>query len=254
MNIYQIQTILKNTGFYKGEIDGDIGPQTRAAVNAAIDFYKIGAQGWNDNRKMVAVVQRILQIGNLYKGVIDGISGPQTLAALTAWEKLRLDPAQPSTPVPLPSYTIFDEASAKRLAGAHPLLQKLFTAARRKIAFTIMDSQRGRAAQEAAFKAGHSKAHFGQSAHNWDPAVACDLAPIPLDWNNVGAFRAVQAVIGWYDPKSGRGAGLAKEMKIPIRWGGDWNMDGNPSDGWDLPHYELHPWREFAKSSKPYQG
>jgi peptidoglycan L-alanyl-D-glutamate endopeptidase CwlK len=35
--------------------------------------------------------------------------------------------------------------------------------------------------------------------------------------------------------------GVASQMGIPIRWGGDWNSDNNLKDNKfdDLPHFEL---------------
>lgn len=180
------------------------------------------------------VQERLRALG--YNISADGKIGPQTLSAMSAaLDKLNA-PKPASEPV-LPINAKFDAASAKRLAGAHPMLQQLMNAARQKIAFTILDSQRGREAQEKAFREGHSKAHFGQSAHNWTPAIAVDIAPVPLDWNNVAAFDALAKVI----------LPLAKDMKIPITWGGSWATLK------DRPHYELSPWREFAKQAKPYQ-
>lgn len=143
----------------------------------------------------------------------------------------------------------FDVGSRARLARAHPLLQKLMNAAIMKYNFTIGDSQRGRVAQEKAFREGHSKVHFGSSAHNWSPAVALDIMPLPLSWSetkqNLDRWRVLQIEI--IKP-------LAKELGIPIRQGIDWNMNGNLTDDrWDdLPHVELHPWRNWAK--KLYQG
>ena len=138
----------------------------------------------------------------------------------------------------------FDLTSAKRLSQAHPLLKKVMLAARQQIEFVIMDSQRGRAAQEYAFKKGNSHAHFGKSAHNWSPAIAVDIAPVPVSFKSEKPFIALSKII----------LPIAKEMNVPLRWGGDWNMDGSTSDGWDFPHYELHPWRTFAKQCKPYEG
>lgn len=140
---------------------------------------------------------------------------------------------------------VFGNASKTRLDGAHPLLRRLMSEAIKRATpeqdFTIMDSQRGKAAQELAYKQGHSKARFGQSAHNWTPAVALDIAPFPIDFDNTKRFiDLAQKLI----------LPLAKELSIPIRWGGDWNMDGSTSDGWDFPHYELHPWRSYAAKSK----
>lgn len=139
----------------------------------------------------------------------------------------------------------FGTASKKALAQAHPELQRWLNAGIKIVDFKILDSTRGKLAQERAFANGNSKAHFGQSAHNYSPAIAVDLFPKPYDWNDRQSFIDLWHVMGWWDGK--KGAGLAKSMEIPIRWGGDWNMDGNLSDGWDLPHYELHPWRTWAK-------
>lgn len=149
---------------------------------------------------------------------------------------------------------VFGTASKNSLAKAHPLLQQLCNEAIKRVDFKVLDSQRGRDAQELAFRKGNTKAHFGQSAHNYSPAIAVDLFPAPYDWNNEAAFDNMNRIIGWYDPASGKGLGLAKELGIPIRAGWDWNMDFSKSDGWDKPHIELHPWREWAKKVKLYKG
>lgn len=139
----------------------------------------------------------------------------------------------------------FSKASKARLAGAHPLLQKLLNEAIKKYDFMILDSQRDRAAQELAFKRGNTKVHFGNSAHNWAPSVAVDIAPYPVDWDDIARFRELQTKV--IRP-------LAKELGIPIRQGYDWDGDGSSADESfvDWPHIELTPWREFAKKSKLY--
>lgn len=167
-------------------------------------------------------------------GKLDGLPGPKSFNAI-------LQALGGAKPLPAEK-SLFDAGSAKRLAAAHPLLQEVMNEARKSIKFRILDSQRGEEAQELAVKQGHSKAHFGQSAHNWSPAIAVDIVPEPLDWDDKQSFIALSKVI----------LPLAKKMGIPLRWGGDWNMDGSTSDGWDFPHYELHPWRDWAKETKPY--
>jgi peptidoglycan L-alanyl-D-glutamate endopeptidase CwlK len=146
----------------------------------------------------------------------------------------------------------FSKISLARLEGAHPLLQKVMHAAIEKYDFTVLQSQRGRADQEEAFRRGNTRAHFGQSAHNWDPAIALDVAPYPIDWSPSANWRFIDLnkVIGCFNPATGFGYGLAKEMKIPLRWGGDWHFSGKTGGLVDLPHYELHPWRAWAKKSK----
>lgn len=144
----------------------------------------------------------------------------------------------------------FGSQSKAALAALHPDLQKILKESIKVIDFRILDAIRGKAAQERAFAQGNSKARFGQSAHNYEPAVACDLFPAPYDWNDRKAFRALYDVIGRFDPQTGKGKGLALQMKIPLRCGIDWNMDDDvtTSDSWDGGHYELHPWRSFAKT------
>ena len=108
--------------------------------------------------------------------------------------------------------TLLGTASRRRLDGAHPLLQKLFAAVAAEAPILILDSQRGRAAQERAFALGNSRAHFGQSAHNWAPAVASDVVPDPLDWSDARRFETLAALV----------KATARRLDIPILWGGDW--------------------------------
>ena len=140
-----------------------------------------------------------------------------------------------------------DKISAKRLKEAHPLLQDLFKVVAKNADIVILDSVRGRAAQELAFKRGHTKVHFGKSAHNYKPAIALDVCPAPLKWEDTKPF--IRLGKEFVLP-------IAKHLKIPIRWGADWDMDSDLSDETfvDMPHYELHPWRTYAKQSKLFEG
>lgn len=138
----------------------------------------------------------------------------------------------------------FSATSLKARDQLHPLLQKLVDEAIKEMDFKILDATRGEAAQEKAFRQGHSKVRFGNSAHNYVPAIAMDLFPAPYDWDNKEAFKKLQLEI--IRP-------IAKRLNIPIRQGIDWNGDGNIADGWDMPHVELHPWRDWAKKSKLFK-
>lgn len=129
-------------------------------------------------------------------------------------------------------------ASRQRLDGAHPLLRELFLAVAAKAPIEVLESQRGRSAQERAFALGHSRAHFGSSAHNWSPAIALDVVPAPLDWTDLPRFRALAMLV----------KAEAKARGIPLAWGGDWARLK------DMPHYELDPWRKFALEATPYEG
>ncbi len=127
--------------------------------------------------------------------------------------------------------------STAALANAHPLLKSLFAHVQKdypNLKFQILESRRGEKDQEKAFAAGNSKAHFGQSPHNYTPAVALDITPLPLDWNDIKAFKALSVPI----------LATAKKLSIPISWGGSWKSFK------DYPHYELTPWRDYAAKSK----
>lgn len=132
----------------------------------------------------------------------------------------------------------FGAQSKAALAQAHPELQRLFAEVIKEIDCKVLDATRGKAAQELAFNKGNSKAHFGESPHNYVPAIALDVVPWPLDWDDLKSFRALGKVV----------KAKAVELDIPISWGGDWKSFK------DYPHYELSPWRTWAKKSKLVVG
>lgn len=61
---------------------------------------------------------------------------------------------------------------------------------------------------------------------------AVDMAPCPVDWNDLERFETMAKVV----------LAASKELGIPIRWGGTWK---NTTEGWkdnkkyDGPHFEL---------------
>jgi len=157
----------------------------------------------------------------------------------------------------------FSKASLAARAKLLPCLQVFVDRLIEEIDFKILDATRGRAAQRKAQAQGNSKVGFGNSAHNYVPALAVDLFPAPYNWPDDKLLTAKEK-------KEARDAflrmgklGLAIPSKhnilgpdgkpLVLRWGGDWNMDGNTSDGWDMPHFEIHPWRNFRKFTKLYE-
>jgi hypothetical protein len=126
-----------------------------------------------------------------------------------------------------------------------------------KADFLILDSMRGEAEQELAFKRKFTKVHFGNSAHNWKPALALDIAPEPLDWGDSGdKVKDAAAIQKFVVLQRDIILPAAKHLKIKIRQGFDFNRNGILTDDpWDdLPHCELFPWREYAKSAQLYRG
>lgn len=262
MKIADVQALLTEAKYFKGAINGKASGVFLKAVDNIVSRNESKLYGprtrFNQERLINAAGQLVLNaMGYYVPGNIDGWAGPKTAGALQEW----LDLKSGARVVPLLPIVVFeinpkfDAESAARVKKCLPGMQKLLNAARDKIEFYVSDSTRGRKAQEDAFRRKASKARFGQSAHNYSPALAVDLWPKKnVDWNDIQAFKAIQKVIGWFNPKTGKGAGLAFALKIGTRWGGDWNMDGKDTDGWDLPHYEQHPWRDYVNQTKLFEG
>ena len=78
---------------------------------------------------------------------------------------------------------------------------------------------------------GLSRAPWPTSAHNKQPSQAVDLAPWPIDWEDTASFHRRAGVI----------LGMAHLYGMAVRWGGDWDSDGNTTDQLfnDLVHFEL---------------
>lgn len=218
--------------------------------------------------KIDKVIQQKLAELGYYHGDIDGVQGRMTTAAIMLYQQekglkpdgfagamtIRSLMGPPVATGPVSPVDPMSSASLQELHHAEPGLQQLVLAASKLISIEILDSRRGKAAQEAAFNHGFSKVHFGDSAHNYDPCIALDIVPDPLDWKNKESFLRIQRVIGFYNPQTKMGKGLARDMKISIRWLGDPNMDGDIRDGWDFPHYERFPWRAFTNPKNLYKG
>ena len=125
----------------------------------------------------------------------------------------------------------FGERSKKALDSAHPKLRQLFEEVVKSQDCAILCGFRNEEDQEKAFLQGFSKVHYPNSKHNSYPSMAVDVVPWPLDWKEERRFYRL----------SGYVQSVADRLGIKIRWGGDFNQDGNlRNDSFvDLPHYEL---------------
>jgi len=97
--------------------------------------------------------------------------------------------------------------------------------------FSVICGYRSNAEQDKAFNAGFSDLKGGESLHNEFPSKAVDLAPWPIDWKDRERFCVLAGII----------LGIAAMKGIKIRWGGDWDGDGNIKEHklQDLPHFEI---------------
>ena len=92
---------------------------------------------------------------------------------------------------------------------------------------TIIEGKRSAERQAELLEKGATKVKY--SRHMDGKAV--DLAPYPINWNDREHFHYMGGMI----------RGIAKQMKVNVRWGGDWDGDGEVADNSfdDLVHIEL---------------
>lgn len=123
----------------------------------------------------------------------------------------------------------FSQTSISALSNAHPDIQRVMNAAIQDCDFAVLESCRDAEHQKAAFEKGSSCAKFGQSPHNFQPALAVDCVPYPIDWKNTKAFQQMAQVIN----------GHALRLGVAITWGGTFKTLR------DMPHFELSNWRSM---------
>lgn len=90
MNNEDIQLLLKETGYYSGEIDGILGPKSIQSISTRLSITIPGAyvkwKNWSLRRQSIAAAQICLSQIGFDPGSIDGYYGTLTANALTNWK------------------------------------------------------------------------------------------------------------------------------------------------------------------------
>lgn len=128
----------------------------------------------------------------------------------------------------------FSNKSDMALDTCHPLLQVLFREVIKESDCVIVEGHRTRRRQNQLYLEGLSKVKWPDGKHNTMPAQAVDAAPYiqgKIPWDEQYHFHRFSEVV----------FEKAKALNIKIRWGGDWDGDGDTKDQKfnDLAHYEL---------------
>ena len=121
----------------------------------------------------------------------------------------------------------FGKRSKERLKGVDAKLVNVLNELVKIMDVTIIEGLRTKKRQEELVKQGASKTKF--SKHIEGKAV--DVAPYPIDWEDRDRFHYMGGMI----------RGIAQQLNIPVRWGGDWDSDGETKDNRfdDLVHVEI---------------
>lgn len=130
----------------------------------------------------------------------------------------------------------FGSASLARLATCDPRLQVVMRAAIAQgiMDMTVTEGHRDQAAQDRYFSEGKSRVRFPNGKHNTMPSQAVDVAPFingKLSYDQRHCCHLAGLILG-----------IAASLGIKLRWGGNWDMDGEPvtdQDFQDLVHFEL---------------
>lgn len=125
----------------------------------------------------------------------------------------------------------FSKKSLSKLETCDKRIQDLFLRVVKKFDCTIIEGHRSKDRQNKLFKEGKSKLKYPKGKHNAIPSKAVDVAPYPIDWSDRERFTYFAGYV----------LGIAYEMGLKIRWGGDWDMDTQVKDNNfdDLPHFEI---------------
>ena len=106
----------------------------------------------------------------------------------------------------------FSKKSYSKLMECHEDLQKVFIEAIRYFDFSVLCGRRTHSEQFALFKQGREQRGESwvkvgnvvtncdgvnkESKHNWYPSIAVDVAPYPIDWNDLYRFYRLAGVVG----------------------------------------------------------
>ena len=114
-------------------------------------------------------------------------------------------------------------------------LQRLVTRIRDEVCdISLICGHRGEEEQTRYFERGASKVEYPNSKHNKAPSLAVDLQPFPYPMHTPKLWGALGYI-------AGQAEHIARQEGFEIRWGGDWDGDGDMTDQNfdDLFHIEV---------------
>jgi len=142
-------------------------------------------------------------------------------------------------PMKTPRYP-YSDISMERLSTCHPALQTVFLAAADHMDVSILEGHRSPAVQLIYFQEGRSKVKSGK--HNKTPSEAVDAAPYPVYFPDTRTRKVTHIKdFARFYLLAGTVLTVARDLGVNIRWGGDWDKDGDVYDQTfdDLVHFEL---------------
>ena len=121
----------------------------------------------------------------------------------------------------------FGKRSKQRLKGVDTKLVNVLNELVKIMDVTIIEGLRSQERQNELVAKGASKTKY--TKHIQGKAV--DVAPYPIDWKDRDRFHYMGGMV----------RGIGQQLGVNIRWGGDWDSDGETKDNSfdDLVHVEI---------------
>ena len=121
----------------------------------------------------------------------------------------------------------FGKRSRERLKGVDAKLVNVLNELIKIMDVTVIEGLRSAERQKELLAKGATKVKY--SKHMEGKAV--DIAPYPIDWEDRERFHYMGGMV----------RGIAKALNLKVRWGGDWDSDGEIKDNSfdDLVHIEI---------------
>jgi len=116
-----------------------------------------------------------------------------------------------------------------------PCLKKIMDRVLQEVAdVSLISGHRNPDEQNELYRAGKSTVQWPNSKHNTIPSRAVDFQPYPYPEHEPKLWGALGYI-------AGRAMAIAKEEGVILRWGGDWNSNGDLTDQNfdDLFHLEI---------------
>ncbi|MHC4370024.1 MAG: M15 family metallopeptidase domain-containing protein [Planctomycetota bacterium] len=114
---------------------------------------------------------------------------------------------------------------------------------------SILTGHRGEHEQNQKFDENKSKVRWPDGKHNSLPSKAVDFQPYPLPRKKEKLWAALAYI-------AGRAMEIGKQNGLTVRWGGDWNGDGDLTDQNfdDLYHLEVEDPNGLYETDKSNMG
>ena len=121
----------------------------------------------------------------------------------------------------------FGRRSKERLKGVDERLVNVANELVKIMDCTVLEGLRTKERQSKLIAEGKSKTKYSKHIEG----KAIDIAPYPIDWEDRERFHYM----------GGMARGIGHALGVTVRWGGDWDSDGEVKDNNfdDLVHIEL---------------